>query len=872
MLTIIVAVILAVAILVPMRTAYASNVTSSTGGPVSVDFVFASADFINTMSITSPVNRVLFNTRQSRIGTRVDLGTFSSGTTFRFRMQAQTSSGNFTWSSDPAQNSDGEDHLRVTELYDGDPTLDNRVYKLEWEDDNNLGDRDFNDAVAILRIGADSDGDGLFDDWERFGIDANNDGDFNDPGERDLPNGIDQNGNGNTNDPGERADPRHKDAFVEMDWMDCATAGGDCAAGDGHSHRPQLASINALVPAFRNAPVTNPDGNNGINLHVDVSNAVPHQNVLNFNGGAQGCGSTVAGTQFGDFDTVKAANFNNQDARRYAFHYALAIHMENQAALTDSGQRFSGCGEIGGNDFYISFGGWGAGVPTTQQEAGTIMHELGHNLGLLHGGDENVNFKPNYLSLMSYFFQLRGIPAANRLDYSQGALPQLNENSLNENLGIQDGSDNTLYFCPGGAQSQVPGTGAIDWNCNGTIQPAAVSANINGDGNLSTLTGFDDWPKVVQSLPFQTNGDFQDGAHDFTVPVEELDLQMARDEQLLSSPPELAPVSDRSGQYSDPITPYTLSATDTDSACGDLNFSATGLPSGLSVTDNGDCTATVSGVLSAEAGSYSVTYTVTDEFGSSDSATGTFTVAKEDAVVRPSVSNPDSVRVATAGGTSGPFTLAAEVFEGSSDASKGDISLATPVTYTLSPIEAGTNYNCTADTSGGGVGGVLQTSCEFSDVAVNVYEVSITVGGSHYQGSGEDLVAVYDPSLGFVTGGASVLHAGNQARAQFTARYLANGRLQGSIRYVEQQSPRDLVLTSDSLGALVIIGPKAYVLGTATLNGVANYSFRLTLVDNGEPGTRDRVGLEVRDPSGDIVPNLTFAPIPLTGGNVQVHR
>ena len=380
MLAIILAVILAVAILVPMRTARASNVISGASGPASVEFVSASADFINTMSATAPVNSVLFDTRESRIGTRTGLGTVSSGTTFRFRLQAKTADGTFTWSSDPAQNSDGEDHLRVTELYNGDPTLDDRVYKLEWEDDEDLGDRDFNDAVAILRIGADSDQDGLYDDWERFGIDANNDGDFNDPGEQDLPNGIDQNGNGNTTDPGERADPRHKDVFVEMDWMDCATAGGDCAAGDTHTHRPQAAAITNVITAFRNAPVTNPDGNNGINLHLDASNAIPHQNVLNFNGGPLGCSSNAAGTGFGDFDTVKATNFNNQDARRYAFHYALAIHVETQAALTPGGGG-SGCGETGGNDFYISFGEWGAGRPTLQEEAGTIMHELGHNLG-----------------------------------------------------------------------------------------------------------------------------------------------------------------------------------------------------------------------------------------------------------------------------------------------------------------------------------------------------------------------------------------------------------------------------------------------------------------------------------------------------------
>jgi hypothetical protein len=98
--------ILAVAILVPMRTASASNVISGASGPASVEFVSASADFVNTVSVTAPVNRVLFDTEDSRIGTRAGLGTFSSGTTFQFQLQARTSGGSFTWSSDPAQNSD----------------------------------------------------------------------------------------------------------------------------------------------------------------------------------------------------------------------------------------------------------------------------------------------------------------------------------------------------------------------------------------------------------------------------------------------------------------------------------------------------------------------------------------------------------------------------------------------------------------------------------------------------------------------------------------------------------------------------------------------------------------------------------------------
>ncbi len=862
---VIIAVFLAAAATVqlPAGPAHAADLTTSATGPVSIEFTFASADFINTMSVTSPVNQFLFNTEQTRIGTRVNLGNFATGTVFGFQMVATTGSGTFTWSSDPSENSDGDDHLRTTELFDGDATLDNRVYKLEWEDQVDLGDGDFNDAVAVLRIGADTDGDGLFDDWETNGIDGNNDGDTNDPGERDLPNGIDQNGDGDTTDVGERADPRHLDIFLEMDWMDCTVAGSDCATGDTHSHRPQNASITNLVQAFTTAPVaaSNPDGANGINLHVHLSNAVAHQNVLNFNGGALGCGPNPAGTGFGDFDTVKAANFDNAAARRYAFHYALAIEVENQAALTDANQRFSGCGEILGNDFYISFGLWGP--ISVQQESGTIMHELGHNLGLQHGGNDILNFKPNYLSLMNYSFQLRGIPASNRLDYSRTTLATLTEGSLNENLGVQDGTDNTLFFCPGGAQSLVAASGPVDWNCNGTIQAASVSADING-ATGTTLPGFNDWPTVVASLPFQSDGDFQDGVHQQVVDDPELDLQTAETKGLLSSPPDIGTVGGHSGQYSDPITPYAISATDTDSPCSDVSFSATGLPSGLVVTDNGDCTATVSGTLSAAAGSYTVVYTATDETGASDSTTSSFDVTREDATVTPSAANPKGVVVGTAGGT-GSFTLSAAVTE--PDGSKGDIGLATPVTFTLNPLESGSTYSCTATTSGGGVGGTLTASCAFSGVAVNAYVVDIVVGGDYYQGSGSSIVAVGDPSLGFFTGGAKLDNGGRPAKVELNPKYKNDGSVQGKVSYSEPGT----TLESTKLDALVVLGQKAYVLGSGKVNGVPGYSFILTAIDNGEPGRNDQVGLSVRDPGGTPVAGLTFAPSTLIGGNVQKH-
>ena len=99
----------------------------------------------------------------------------------------------------------------------------------------------------------------------------------------------------------------------------------------------------------------------------------------------------------------------------------------------------------------------------------------------------------------------------------------------------------------------------------------------------------------------------------------ELDAQTAQDQRLLTPPPDLAPVGPKSGVYSDPITAFTLTASDRDSSCADLTFSATGLPAGLAVTNNGDCTATVSGTIGSAAGTYPVIYKVTDEAGNSDS-------------------------------------------------------------------------------------------------------------------------------------------------------------------------------------------------------------------------------------------------------------
>src|SRR5262249_59959414 len=106
----------------------------------------------------------------------------------------------------------------------------------------------------------------------------------------------------------------------------------------------------------------------------------------------------------------------------------------------------------GGADVGVAVGGIGGargggrgGFPPpphlngdVNDQVGTFMHELGHTLGLRHGGPDNDNCKPNYLSVMSYSRQFSdGVPlTARRLDYSRSALLSLNESSLQESFGI----------------------------------------------------------------------------------------------------------------------------------------------------------------------------------------------------------------------------------------------------------------------------------------------------------------------------------------------------------------------------------------------------------------------------------------------------
>ena len=147
------------------------------------------------------------------------------------------------------------------------------------------------------------------------------------------------------------------------------------------------------------------------------------------------------------------------------------------------------------SDFVVSLGSFTGGIGSTGEQAGTIMHELGHNLGLTHGGaaQPDLPYKPNFTSVMNYQFQTRGL-AINGMegvyDYSRFTLPTLNEANLNEQVGLNGGLSfagyGTAYFCPGASNSTsadvlvAKADGPIDWNCDGTIESVASRPTFTG--------------------------------------------------------------------------------------------------------------------------------------------------------------------------------------------------------------------------------------------------------------------------------------------------------------------------------------------------------------------------------------------------------
>lgn len=309
----------------------------------------------------------------------------------------------------------------------------------------------------------DTDGDGLSDKIETEGYDANGDG---------KPE-VDYKKLG--------ADPKHKDLFIEMDYMP-----GELASEE---------ELDRIVDTFKALKVDNPDGKEGINLHLDAGNA--RSQKYNLGGGNQIQHQALNSdlSENGSFATIRNKNF---DVNRKNSGFDYMIWGDYQVDQTGN-RNSSGLGFVGAPGFMVTVGKsyWNDSKGNMSDiRVGTFIHELGHNLGLQHGGADDVNGKPQYYSIMNYRYQLTGIPKADgskTFGYLQEDMPTLDEQNLDERAGFGQQAKGYIYTYKNhyGKDVSVPADQPIDFNRNGRIDSTSVAVDLNG-GGLSKLTAESD--------------------------------------------------------------------------------------------------------------------------------------------------------------------------------------------------------------------------------------------------------------------------------------------------------------------------------------------------------------------------------------------
>ena len=312
----------------------------------------------------------------------------------------------------------------------------------------------------------------------------------------------------------------------------------------------------------------------------------------------------------------------------------------------------------------------------------------------------------------------------------------------------------------------------------------------------------------------------------------------------------------QSGSYGDGLS-FNVSASDPEA--GDrLTLSAETLPDGLTFTDHGNGTGTVSGTLQAAAGTYTISMAVSDGHNAQVTRSVALTVARAAAQVTPQ-DLTGAVRVA---GSSGSVSLQSEI----SAATHGSIVNAVPVTFVLTSFDSGAAFRCGAGTSVSGA--TLTATCRLDKLPVDVYRVHVEIGGDYYAGSADSLLTVYHPSKASIRSYGGLRHGDLQDSFKLQAQYGKRGNATGFLTFVEHQGARDRTLKSTSLTGLVIKRGRAYIQGTARLDGVGGYRFAATVTH----GAGNHFSLWLADAHHQLVTDLSFGPAMITSRRTQIAQ
>lgn len=292
-------------------------------------------------------------------------------------------------------------------------------------------------------------------------------------------------------------------------------------------------------------------------------------------------------------------------------------------------------------------------------------------------------------------------------------------------------------------------------------------------------------------------------------------------------------------QYSDSVT-LTASVSPS-TATGSVEFfiqnGADSTSLGTVAVAAGSASRKLQITAAAGASTYKAFFTATGQYASSGDSEN-LTVTPENATIGYAAGNVTALQVSSAGGSlnANALTLAFTVKEQEPDAavSPGKTGIGTitnaALAVTLTPLGAGSPVAlaCTAGSvTGTGYAATRSFTCTNSTpIAVNTYEVKATVNGDYFTSEYADAFTVFDPSLGFASGGGSFLLDGDKVNFGFTMKYNKGGtNLQGNL-IVVRHYPDGTVsrLKSNALAGLALGADASIPMGWTSFTGKASYT------------------------------------------------
>ena len=275
----------------------------------------------------------------------------------------------------------------------------------------------FTGSISVTAVPAvrptDADGDGIPDEWERHGF-------------KPTPNE-------HLDFPRWGASPDTRDVFLQLNWMQpevdsksCAPGGRyartprgytdflECAEANKNEYRPSKKALRDLIDLFKDK---------GINLHIDAGEWF---NTFTTNPAEMKGGPTVPYRvpYYASEDTISPTLFADRADYLGARDGIFRLGIIGDQLL--AGDYSSGVSTTPGGSFYVAKQ---FTMTSDEQVRNTILHELGHNLGLTHAGTSTVPANhglsnlPNYLSTMNYLYQFSHFGYSDREYRDGGALP-----------------------------------------------------------------------------------------------------------------------------------------------------------------------------------------------------------------------------------------------------------------------------------------------------------------------------------------------------------------------------------------------------------------------------------------------------------------